>query len=372
MKILFTGGGTAGHLFPIIVIVREIKRICPQGDFKFFYIGPKDQFTKTLLSQEGVEIKTILAGKVRRYFSFQNIIDILFKNPIGILQAFFHIFVISPDLIFSKGGYGSLPAVIASWMLLTPIFLHEADVAPGLANKIASKFALEIFTAFPVEKTQYFPASKMIWVGNPIRKEILDGSLKEAKKIFKLTEEKPVILILGGSQGAQKINDKILVILSDLLEDFEVIHQTGQNNFDQVKAEAEVVISENQKQYYHPFPFLNEKELACAYKAAGLVISRAGAGSIFEIAAVAKPSILVPLTGSAQDHQLKNAYAFAETGSALVMEEINFTPHFLLERIKYLFSEPKKLKKMAESAREFSNPESGRVIAEYLLAYLAK
>ena len=204
MKILFTGGGTAGHIFPIIAIVREIKRLHPQSGFKFFYVGPKDRFAFALLSQEGIQIKTISAGKIRRYFSFLNIIDLLFKVPIGVIQAFFHIFTISPDLIFSKGGYGSLPAVIAGWTLLTPIFLHESDVSPGLANKIASKFALEIFTAFPIEKTQYFPAKKMISVGSPIRKEILAGSLKEAKKLFNLTDKKPLILILGGSQGAQR------------------------------------------------------------------------------------------------------------------------------------------------------------------------
>lgn len=370
MKILFTGGGTAGHIFPIVAIVREIRKIHPRSDFKFFYIGPKDPFATTILSQEGIELKTILAGKIRRYFSFQNIIDIFFRIPIGILQAFFYIFIISPDLIFSKGGYGSLPAVISGWLLLTPIFLHESDVSPGFTNRIASKFAIEIFTAFPIEKIQYFPAQKMISVGNPIRKEILSGSLKEAKKLFKLTGEKPVILILGGSQGAQIINDKILIILADLLENFEIIHQTGQNNFDQVKAEAEVIINEYIKPYYHPLPFLNDNELSQAYKAADFIISRAGAGSIFEIAAVGKPSILIPLSGSAQNHQIRNAYIFAETGASIVIEETNFSPHFLLERLKYLFSESKKIKQMGGKAKEFSRPEAARIIAEYLISYL--
>ncbi|GAI19988.1 unnamed protein product, partial [marine sediment metagenome] len=292
---------------------------------------------------------TILAGKVRRYFSFKNIIDI-FKLPIGILQAFYHIFVISPDVIFSKGGYGSIAASISGRILMVPIFLHESDISPGLANRIVGKFALEIFISFPIQKTEYFPAKKMLSVGNPVRKEILAGSKKEAKKLLELTGEKPVILILGGSQGAQRINDKILSTLPNILEDYEIIHQTGKKNFEQVKKEAEIVITKELKKYYHPFPFLNESEIANAYSAADLIISRAGAGTIFEIAAVERPSILVPLPESAQNHQIKNAYTFAENGAALVIEETNFTPHFVLERIKYLFSQPEKLKEMAERA----------------------
>lgn len=372
MKILFTGGGTAGHIFPIIAIVREIKRRYPSGGFEFFYLGPKDKFSGELLSQEGIVVKTILAGKIRRYFAFQNIIDIFFKIPIGIFQAFYYVFVISPDLIFSKGGYGSVPGAIAGWVLLTPIFLHESDIAPGLANKITGKFALEVFASFPVEKTEYFPAKKIISVGNPLRKEILTGSEEEAKKIFNLQGGKPVILILGGSQGAQRINDRILAMLPEALRNFEIIHQTGKKNFKEVEAEAEVMMKKEFKKYYHSFPFLNEVELANAYWVADLIISRAGAGSIFEIAAVGKPSILVPLPESAQDHQLKNAYVFAEHGAAIVMEEANFKPHFVLEKLKYLFSQPQKLEEMARRAKEFSKPEAARIIAEYIVSYLSE
>jgi len=370
MKILFTGGGTAGHIFPIVAIVQEIKKSNPDSDFQFFYIGPKDEFAEKLFSEEGIEVKTIFAGKIRRYFSFQNIIDLFLKTPLGFFQAFYYIFVISPDLIFSKGGYGSIPVIIAGWMLMTPIFIHESDVVPGLANKIASRFALEIFCAFPVEQTSYFPAEKMISVGNPLREAILIKPKEDPKKLLKLTGEKPVIFIVGGSQGAQRINDRLLADLSDFLKNFEIIHQTGQKNFEQVKKEAEAVVDKNLKKYYHPFPFLNEIELSAALRAADLIISRAGAGIIFEIAAVGKPSILVPLEGSAQDHQVRNAYAFAQNGAAVVMEEANFRTHFLLETIKQLLSQLRKLKKMAEAAKRFSRPQAARIIAEYIIAYL--
>ena len=238
------------------------------------------------------------------------------------------------------------------------------------ATKVRS-LPSEIFIAFPIEKTGYFPAKKILSVGNPIRKEILNGSKKEAKKIFGLTGEKPIILILGGSQGAQRINDTLLIILSDILEKFEIIHQTGQANFEQVKKEAEVVMADDLKNYYHPTPFLNEAELAVAFQAADLIISRAGAGTIFEIAAVGKPSILVPLFEAAQNHQVKNAYAFAESGAALVIEEANFKPHFLLERLKYIFSWPERLKQMEKKAKDFSRPEAATVIVNYIIEYLS-
>lgn len=371
MKIVFTGGGTAGHIFPIIAIVREIKKAYPYGGFEFFYLGPKDKFAERFLSKEEIKVKRILAGKLRRYLSFSNIIDV-FKFPIGMIQAFYHIFVISPDIIFSKGGYGSIPTCFIGRILMVPIFLHESDICPGLANKIVSKFSLEIFISFSINETEYFPDKKKLSVGNPIRNGILEGSEREASKIFKTTGEKPIILILGGSQGAQKINDVFLAVLPQILESFEVIHQTGESNFSQVEREANLVVIESFKKYYHPVAFLNEKQLGDAYCLADLIISRAGAGSIFEISANKKPSILIPLATAAQNHQVRNAYAYAERGTALVIEETNFKPHFILERIKYLFARPKKLKEMSEKAKYFSRPDAARIVAEYLVTYLSQ
>jgi UDP-N-acetylglucosamine--N-acetylmuramyl-(pentapeptide) pyrophosphoryl-undecaprenol N-acetylglucosamine transferase len=370
MKILFTGGGSGGHLFPIIAIVREMRKISKEN-LEFFYIGPKDELSQILLSQEDIKPKWILAGKLRRYINlkslFENLIDLL-KVPIGVVQAFLYIFFLMPDLIFSKGGYGSIPAVISGWILRTPIFLHESDIAPGLANRFLAKFALEIFVSFP--KTLYFPQNKMILVGNPIRREILESSREEGIEFFKLTGQKPIILVLGGSQGAQRINDKILENLNEMLENFEIIHQTGQINFKEVEAEAGAILKEELKPFYHPFPFLKEEQLKKAYAAADLVVARAGAGTIFEIAALGKPSILIPLPESAQGHQLKNAYAFSETGATIVIEEENFTSRFFLERLKYLFSHPEKLKEMGEAAKNFSKPFAALTIAKYLLSFL--
>ncbi|OIP75338.1 MAG: undecaprenyldiphospho-muramoylpentapeptide beta-N-acetylglucosaminyltransferase [Parcubacteria group bacterium CG2_30_36_21] len=368
MEIVFTGGGTGGHIFPIIAVAREMRKIYPRQDLKLFYIGPKDDFSLILLGQEDVAIKKILAGKLRRYFSFKNLIDI-FKIPIGILQAFFYLFFIAPDVVISKGGYGSFPVVISARILHIPIFLHESDIVPGLASKKTSKWAAEIFTSFP--ETEFFPKEKIINLGNLVRKEILEGSKEKAKEIFELQGNKPLLLILGGSQGAQRINDIILEILPEILENFEVIHQTGQKNFSEVKAETDAILLKSLKKYYHLLPFLNEEYYKHALVACSLVISRAGAGTIFEIAANGKPSILIPLPDSAQNHQIKNAYAYSKSGSCQVIEQENLKPHFFLEKLKYLFSRPQDLEEMSINSKKFSRPKAAKIIASYLLEYLS-
>jgi UDP-N-acetylglucosamine--N-acetylmuramyl-(pentapeptide) pyrophosphoryl-undecaprenol N-acetylglucosamine transferase len=372
MKILFTGGGTAGHIFPIIAVVRELNRKGIKADYRF--LGPKDDFGSILLSQEGIKVKTILAGKIRRYLNPEslllNIVDVLFKMPIGFLQSFFYVFFSNPDLIFSKGGYGSLAPSFCGWLFRIPIILHESDAAPGLANKIVSRFTKKILVAFSESDTEYFSAEKMISVGNPIRKELMEGSKEKGKKLFNLTGEKPVIMVMGGSQGAQTINDLILNFLPQAIEHFEIIHQTGENNYEQVKAEARVAISRENDKYYHPIAFLKEIELRDAYAVCDIIISRAGSGSIFEIAAVGKPSILIPLTNSAQDHQVKNAYIYGRKKATIVIEEENLAPHFLLEKLKDLFNHSEDLKDMSQKAKEFSRPESAKTTAEYILGLL--
>jgi UDP-N-acetylglucosamine--N-acetylmuramyl-(pentapeptide) pyrophosphoryl-undecaprenol N-acetylglucosamine transferase len=372
MKIVFTGGGTAGHIFPIVAIIRELRKILPEAEL--FYYGPKDEFSKEIFSKENIKVKKIISGKIRRYINlkslFDNLIDVLFKIPFGTIQAFFSLFFLNPDLIFSKGGYGSFPVTLAGWLLGTPIFLHESDAEPGMANRILAKFSLKVFTSFP--DTSYFSPQKIILVGNPIRNEVLGGSKTEGTNYLKLKGGRKVILILGGSQGAQKINDNILEILPTILKEFELIHQSGQNNFKQVKAESEVVTTKEEREYYHLFPFLNEKELKMAYGACDLVVSRAGASTIFEIAAVGKPSILIPLSLAAQNHQLKNAYSFAANGASVVLEEENFTPRFFLEKLRKIFSDPEELKKMAKAAKKFSKPEAAKKIASYISEYLTK
>ncbi len=206
--------------------------------------------------------------------------------------------------------------------------------------------------------------------GNPIRKEVLDGDKETAKELFNLTFSKPVFLIMGGSQGAEFINDFVLIVLNNLLKDYEVIHVTGRENVKETEAEAEVVIEKDLDRYYHPIGFLDEEKIKHAYAAADLIISRSGSGSIFEIAAVGKPSILVPLPTAAGDHQAKNAYAYAENGAAEVVEQENLAPNFFMEKLQLLFLHPEKLEQMRQAALAFAKPLAAREIAREILEFL--
>ena len=367
MKILFTGGGTGGHVFPLVAIAREIRRIYSNKNLEMHYLGPKDEFGLILLAQEDFIIKKIISGKLRRYFAWQNFVDILFKIPFGILQSFFILLKLKPDLVFSKGGSGSISVTFSARLLRIPVFVHESDVVPGLSNQKTSKWAKKIFTSF--EKTEFFNPEKVKVVGNPIRKEILEGDKQIAGDLLNLTFSKPIILVIGGSQGAEAINDFVLLVLNELLKSYEIIHVTGRENFRGVQAEAQVVVEKDLQRYYHPVDFLDEEKIKHIYKASDLIISRSGSGSIFEIAGVGKPSILVPLPSSAGDHQAKNAYAYAESGATEVMEQDNLVPNLFLEKLKLLFLE-EKLAKMGECALAFSKPLAARAVAREILEFL--
>ena len=278
MRILFTGGGTGGHIFPIIAI----KESFPDGH-EFRYIGP-NSFAKENLPAD-IKTKFISAGKLHRYFSPMFLIELI-KTIIGIIQSFIYLFAWIPDVIFSKGGYGSFPVVFAGWIYRIPIVLHDSDAVPGLANKKMAKFAKKIILSFESSK-KYFKAkqqNKIIVIGNPIRKELLAGDKNQSRGLLKINSSKPVVLILGGSQGAQKINETVINILPRLLEIAEVIHGCGQENFKSIEKETQKSAD------YHLYPFLNIEQMKHALALADLVINRAGAGSIFEIAACGKTS----------------------------------------------------------------------------------
>lgn len=368
MRVLFTGGGTGGHFFPVIAIARELKRIAEENlilDLELYYLGP-DNFGEEYLKAEDIVLIPVVSGKIRRYFSGHNFLDI-FKIMVGAIQALWNFFLVMPDMVFSKGGYGALPAVVAAVIFRIPLFIHESDAVPGQVNRFSARFARRIGIAFE-SAASFFPADKTALVGVPIRKRVWGGVSAESARIaFGISPGQATIGFIGASQGSRKLNETVLGVLKELTEEFEILHQCGEKNFQDVRAESDVILERGRRECYHPFGFMDEKRLAELYQASDLIVSRAGASSIFEIAACNKPSILVPLSGSAQDHQRKNAYEYAANGSAVVMEEENLTPHILLTEIKKLMADQPLLKKMAEAAQKFAKVGAADVIAREIL-----
>ena len=371
MRILLTGGGTGGHITPLIAVAREIKKISEEKGLpapEFLYLGPNG-FSKELLKKENIKTKIILAGKLRRYFSLSNISDLI-KLPIGLIQSIWHVFVFMPDIVFAKGGYGSVPGVLASRLFRIPVVLHESDTIPGLANKFLSGFAKKIAISFSIS-TKFFSKDKTALTGNPIRESIFRGTTEQAKSTFGLTSGKPIIFIFGGSQGAQPINELVLQILPQLLEKYELIWQTGMINYEEIIRETKKILNPIPDNC-HIAAFMEENLISSAFVASTLVISRAGASNIFEIAACAKPSILIPLPNSASDHQRENAFEYAKTGATIVIEQANLTPHLFLNEISRLMNDPELLAKMSESAKSFAKPNAARQIAEEILKLATK
>ena len=362
MRIILTGGGTGGHLIPLIVVARKIREKVPNVDLIF--MGPKGELEKKLLSQENIPIVRVFSGKVRRYFSLLNVLD-FFKVIIGIIQCLWLLLFYMPDAIFSKGGYASFPVVLIGWLYRIPVLVHESDSIPGKANQILSKFAKRVAISYPNAR-QFFLSSQVALTGNPIRENINQGNPAKARSIFSLTEGKKLIFIYGGSQGAREINNKILNLVPKLIVNYDIIHQTGEKNIKEVEKKAADLGIKAGYHGYYPIAFIGE-ELADILAAADLVISRAGANSIAEIAANQKPAILVPIDKSANDHQRMNAYELSKINACIVLDEKNLGEHLLMKTIDKVMMDEDLRKQLSENIKVFYHPEAAEKIVEGIL-----
>lgn len=367
MRILFAGGGTGGHFFPILALVRELKRLKEEEHFdelELFYMSP-DEFGYDAMEAEGVIPVKITSGKWRRYFSIKNFFD-LFRVAFGIWEALWNFFLIVPDVVFIKGGYGALPAVVASILFRVPMVVHESDAVPGKVSRFAGKRAKRIAVSF-AGAAPFFPQEKTAFTGIPIRKVILGGRKDDARTDLGLFSQDPAVGFLGGSQGAERINSAVIGSLVGLLNSFEVLHQTGEMHLESVKKEVGVLLANGTKERYHPFGFLDEAATRMFYSACDLIVARAGATTIYEIATWGRPAILIPLEGAAQDHQKRNAYEYAAHGAALVLEEANVTPHLLVSEIQNIIKSPERMKKMSLEAQRFAKIDAAEVLAREIL-----
>jgi len=365
MRIALTGGGTGGHIFPIIAVVKKIRELAKsESDIEFLFLGPKGELEEEAMGAEFIPIKNIYSGKLRRYFSFRYVVDI-FKLLIGFLQAFWQLLVFMPDAIFAKGGYASVPVVFAGWFFRIPILIHESDITPGIANRFSSRFAQKIAISFP-GAANFFNPLKIFLSGNPVREEIKKGNKEEARKIFHLDSEKKLILVIGGSQGARPINESIEKILPKLLKKYQIIHITGPAEYEKVVREAGKIGIKPGHGGYFVYPFLRS-ELFHAFAAADLVISRAGASALTEIAANGKPSIIIPIESSANNHQELNAFEFSEAGAAVVLEQDNLGENIFFEKIEEVMENQEIRYKLCERVKKFYNPKAAQIIAEEII-----
>ncbi|TSC83829.1 MAG: UDP diphospho-muramoyl pentapeptide beta-N acetylglucosaminyl transferase [Parcubacteria group bacterium Gr01-1014_17] len=367
MKIVFTGGGTGGHFYPIIAVAEEVRALAREKRLvepQLYFFSP-DPCDAGLLAKHNIIFVQTPAGKLRRYTDKKNIID-AFTTAWGVVKTLWLLFYHYTDVVFGKGGYGSFPTLLAARILRIPVVIHESDSVPGRVNRWAGKFAARIAVSF-ADAAQFFPPEKTAWTGHPVRKALLLPSADGARIFLKLEANVPVLLVLGGSQGAQAINELILSSLSKLTEQFQIIHQTGKENLAEAAARGLVILEGSGRVVrYHPFAFLDEEALRMAASAASLAVSRAGS-TIFEIAVWGLPSIVIPITESNGDHQRKNAYVYAENGAAAVLEETNLSPALFLAEIAKIMGDEGRRAEMARAARAFAKQDAALVIAEKLL-----
>ncbi len=320
--IVLTGGGTAGHVTPNIALIPRLKEL----GYDISYIGSTNGIEKKLIEEMGIPYYGIASGKLRRYFDLKN-----FSDPFKVLKGFGQarklLKELKPDVVFSKGGFVTVPVVVAAKSRKIPAIIHESDMTPGLANKLAIPSAVKVCCNFP-ETVKLLPDNKAVLTGTPIRQELLAGNKLEGLKFCGFTSNKPVMMVIGGSLGAAAVNDNIRKILPELLKDFQVVHLCGKDKLDQSLQGTEG---------YVQFEYIKQ-ELADLFAMSDIVVSRAGANAICELLALQKPNLLIPLSANAsRGDQILNARSFEKQGYSLVLEEEEITNEKLIDTIHKLY-----------------------------------
>jgi len=310
----------------------------------------------------------VSAGKLRRYFSVLNFLG-FFKTGWGFLKSFFLVFGIFPDVVFSNGGNVSFPVLLSARIFRIPVLIHISDSIPGRTNAWATKFAKKVSLGFPeAEEFLSIKKEKIAVLGNPVRKELFKPLSEGAREFLDLSVGIPIILILGGSSGSQTINESIVDALPELVQKYQIIHQIGKQGEIEIKSRAVVALENSEhKERYKPFAYLNTLALRMSAGVADLVISRAGAGSISEIALWGLPSIVIPIPEEISGDQRKNAFTFARAGATVVVEQGNLTTNILLSEIERLMSDERKRKELGENAKKFAKADAAEKIARGIL-----
>jgi UDP-N-acetylglucosamine--N-acetylmuramyl-(pentapeptide) pyrophosphoryl-undecaprenol N-acetylglucosamine transferase len=348
MKIVITGAG-GGHFYPLIAVVERMRKEAfvqkiVQPDVYFFSDKPYDE--KALFTAQ-VKFIQVPAGKLRVYPSFQTVLD-AFKTLYGMLVAFIKLYMLYPDVVFAKGGYASFPTLFAARLLSIPVIVHESDTVPGRTTKWAGTFALRVALSYP-EAAPFYPKDRTALTGQPIRDTLLPPD--DFERIYG-GKERPVILIIGGSQGSRNINEAMLRILPDLLSTYDIVHQTGDANLEEVRQVADSILRDHPyKDHYFINGFI---DVGIFYPKTDLVITRAGS-MMFEMALWQIPMLVIPIPETISRDQRSNAYAMAGRGIAEVLEENNLSPNIILGEIGRILNDKENYARMSAAGKQFEN-----------------
>jgi len=354
------GGGTGGHIFPNIAIAKGLNKKFgrKKKELKTLYVGSLFGPERAIAKQQKVPFVGIFAGKLRRYISIKTILDLIFI-PIGIFQSFFIVLFFRPQVIFSKGGYVSFPVVIAAWILRKKIVAHESDSIPGLTNRRIAKMANKICITYETS-ANFFPKGKSVLTGIPLRESLAFNDPDKGLKFLGFNKKLPLVLVIGGSQGAQQINELVAAALPQLLEVCQIVHLCGNGK------KTEHKLPKKLQPRYQQYEFLTS-ELKDIYAAATLVVSRSGANTLAEIQYFQKPSVLIPLESAANNHQHENAFYCTEKGLSDVFTETEITPEIFAYRITSLLEDKKRLKEMEQKLKANKLPDATTEIVNLLI-----
>jgi UDP-N-acetylglucosamine--N-acetylmuramyl-(pentapeptide) pyrophosphoryl-undecaprenol N-acetylglucosamine transferase len=377
MKLLVTGGGSAGHISPALATIQAVREIAARENFEveFLYLGSARGMERDLVCAAQIPYASVQTGKLRRYLSMENAVDQL-RLPVGVLQSLRVIGAFKPDAVFSTGGYVSVPPVVAASILKKPILIHEQTVQIGLANRITAKLATRIALSFESAREELPVAQrgKTFVTGNPLRPQIFGGDKNEAKKLCSFDGEDdqlPTIYVTGGSQGARILNRSVEDVLPQLLEMCRVVHQCGrqptgdEQDFDRLQRAAGVLPAQQRRRYFVS-RFFGE-EIKHVFALADLVVSRAGAGTVAELCALGKPAIYVPLVPTGGDEQTRNAQMCAHVGAASIIKQDEMNGARLLSELGVLLPDTERLQQMSAAAQTLARPNAAQELAQALL-----
>ncbi|MDQ3855069.1 MAG: undecaprenyldiphospho-muramoylpentapeptide beta-N-acetylglucosaminyltransferase [Chloroflexota bacterium] len=368
IRLVITGGGTGGHLGPAVAVIEALRALDVTPSPELLYLGSRGGAEARVIPVLGVPYKAITTGKLRRYLSIENLLD-AFRVPLGIVQALAHLARFRPHALLATGGYVSVPPVIAAWLLRCPVLLHEQTGSLGLANRINARFATKLALSVPGSE-EGLPPRRSVLTGNPVRSVVRNGSRTRGLQRFQLSSKLPTVYVTGGAQGAHALNELVRGSLPRLLRRVQLIHQcgdTGGTNADYEALTQAVYELPTELRDRYVLQRYFEQEIGDVYAVSDLVVGRAGAGTVNELAILQKPALLIPLPASAGDEQLHNARRLERTGAAMVLDQDGLTPKHFADEVLALALDVDRLVRMRAASPGATLPDPATHIARLLL-----